>query len=67
MNSGGSIVALAHMVEEGLAKMTTATWLTALLVLVMPGLSADMTAVAATMAATGAIIFGAMYMPWNRA
>ena len=40
---------------------------TALLVLVMPGLSADMTAVAATVAATGAIIFGAMYMPWNRA
>ena len=35
MNSGGAIVALAHMVEEGLAKTTTATWLTALLVLVM--------------------------------
>ena len=39
----------------------------ALLVLVTPALSEEMTAVMATVAATGAIILGAMYMPWNRA
>ena len=39
----------------------------AVLVMMLPGLSEYLAATASTVAATGALIVGASFMPWNRA